>query len=273
LNAAEIVNGTGKTLDGGPITVYDAGAYAGEALVETIKANDKRFISYGVDLGTRIAVKPGASSRTERQFSAHRGVFVSKTAQIDKTIYTIKNVDAKAKTLLIERPIRPNYQLIDTAKPIETTNDVYRFEVKLAPNAQVEFPVTEENVFDSSTTISSYTPDTLRFFIQNKALSDNARKQIQGVVDLKTKLAALDSESSRLNNEVTTATREEERLRQNIESLSKVSGQQQVVQQYAAKLSASETLIGTKTDRIAQIGVERAALQADLDNRIAALEF
>lgn len=273
LNAAEIVNGTGKTLDGGPITVYDAGAYAGEALVETIKANDKRFISYGVDLGTRIAVKPGSSSRIERQITAHRGVITTKAAQVDKTIYTIKNVDSKAKTLLIERAIRPNYHLIDTAKPVETTNDVYRFEVKLAANATVEFPVTEENIYDSSITLSNYTSDNLRVFIQNKNLSDNARKQIQGVLDVKTKLAALDAEAKRLDSEITTASREEERLRQNIESLSKVSGQQQVVQQYAAKLSASETLIGTKNDRVTQIGVERAALQADLDSRIAALEF
>ena len=30
------------------------GAYAGEALMETLKASDKRLISYAVDLGTRI---------------------------------------------------------------------------------------------------------------------------------------------------------------------------------------------------------------------------
>src|ERR1039457_6298929 len=53
-NAAELTNSSGKTLDGGPITVYDAGAYAGEALMETLKASDKRLISYAVDLGTRI---------------------------------------------------------------------------------------------------------------------------------------------------------------------------------------------------------------------------
>src|ERR1035438_7044786 len=40
-NAAELTNSSGKTLDGGPITVYDAGAYAGEALMETLKASDK----------------------------------------------------------------------------------------------------------------------------------------------------------------------------------------------------------------------------------------
>ena len=58
MNAAEIANSTGKTLDGGPITVYDANTYAGEALVETLKAGDKRLITYGVDLGARVTTKP-----------------------------------------------------------------------------------------------------------------------------------------------------------------------------------------------------------------------
>ena len=42
-NAAELTNTSGKTLDGGPITVYDGGAYGGEALMETLKAKDKRL--------------------------------------------------------------------------------------------------------------------------------------------------------------------------------------------------------------------------------------
>ncbi len=62
MNAAEITNDTGKTLDGGPITVFDAGAYAGEALMETLKASDKRLISYAVDLGTRITTQFDSSS-------------------------------------------------------------------------------------------------------------------------------------------------------------------------------------------------------------------
>ena len=56
-NAAELTNATGKTLDGGPITVFDGGAYGGEALVETLKTGDKRLISYAVDLGTRITTQ------------------------------------------------------------------------------------------------------------------------------------------------------------------------------------------------------------------------
>ena len=36
MNAAELTNSTGKTLDGGPITVFDAASYAGEALMTTL---------------------------------------------------------------------------------------------------------------------------------------------------------------------------------------------------------------------------------------------
>ena len=70
-NAAELTNTSGKTLDGGPITVYDGGAYGGEALMETLKAGDKRLISYAVDLGTRITEafgsKAGGGARDPRQ--------------------------------------------------------------------------------------------------------------------------------------------------------------------------------------------------------------
>ena len=74
MDAAEITNSTGKTLDGGPITVYDANTYAGEALVETLKAGDKRLISYGVDLGTRVTTAFDSSRDAVREIHLRRGV-------------------------------------------------------------------------------------------------------------------------------------------------------------------------------------------------------
>ena len=69
-NAAELTNTSGKTLDGGPITVYDGGAYGGEALMETLKAGDKRLISYAVDLGTRITEAFGSKAAVVREIHA-----------------------------------------------------------------------------------------------------------------------------------------------------------------------------------------------------------
>jgi len=119
-NAAEIANNTGKTLDGGPITVFDGNAYAGEALMETLKAGDKRLVSYAIDLGTRVATNIDSRSDLVREIHVRRGVLTVRSAVRETKTYTIHNVDAKPKTLIVEHAIRPEFRLIQT-KPAETT--------------------------------------------------------------------------------------------------------------------------------------------------------
>jgi hypothetical protein len=273
LNAAELTNNTGKTLDGGPITVYDSGAYAGEALVETVKNGDKRFISYGVDLGTRIGTKLNSQTDDIREIHAHNGILTTLSALVQKQTYTIRNVDPRAKTLVIEYNIRPNFKLIDTAAPMETTRDVYRFEVKVPAAGNVEFPVTEENVYSRQTEVSSLTPDSMLIYIRNKVLTEAARKQLEAISDLKTRIATANSDRNRLDTDVQNVTRDEDRNRQNIASLSGVSGQQQIVQDYARKLADQETQIARLRERQTDLDNQRASLQAQLTAAIAKLDF
>ena len=272
-SAAELTNTTGKTLDGGPITVYDAGAYAGEALVETFKNADKRFINYGVDLGTRIATNLDSHNDNVRELHAHNGLLVAKAATVQKKTYSISNIDPRPKTLIIEHPVRTGYNLIDTPKPAETAHNVYRFEIKLPANGKVDFPVTEEHVYDTQTSVSSLNPDALVAWVRNKAVSDNARRQLQQIADLKTQIAAADAERHSINDQVTSLTNDEERNRQNIASLSSVSGQQQIVQDYARKLSDQEAQIAKLHDRDAALERQRTTLQSQLDVLIDKLDF
>jgi hypothetical protein len=273
LSAAELTNNTGRTLDGGPITVYDAGAYAGEALVETIKNADKRFISYGVDLGTRISTKLDSRSDNVREVHVHNGTLTSRSAVIDKKNYSVRNIDPRAKTLIIEHAIRGNYKLIDTAKPMETATNVYRFEVKVPASGSIEFPVTEENLYDQQFSVSSLSPDSLLVYIQNKTLTDAARKQLAAISDLKTQIAANATEKQELEGDIQNVTHDEDRNRQNIASLSSVSGQQQIVQEYARKLADQETQIAKLHDRQTALDTQRGSLQAQLDTAIKKLDF
>lgn len=272
-SAAELTNNTGKTLDGGPITVFDAGTYAGEALVETVKNADKRFINYGVDLGTRIATNLDSRNDAVRELHAHNGILVSKTSQVQKKTYSVHNVDPRAKTLIIEHPVRAGYALIDTAKPIETARDVYRFEMKLPANGSLEFPVIEERVYDTQISVSSLSLDGLLTYIRNKSISDTARRQLQQIADVKTHIANTESDKRSVTDQINSVTRDEERNRQNIASLSAVSGQQQLVQDYARKLSEQETQITALRDRESALDQQRASLQAQLNSLIEKLDF
>ena len=272
-NAAELTNNTGKTLDGGPITVFDAGTYAGEALVETVKNSDKRFISYGVDLGTRIATNFDSRNDAVRELHAHNGILTTKLAQVQKKTYSAQNVDPRSKTLIIEHPVRAGYVLIDTVKPTETARDVYRFELKLPASGSLDFPVTEERIYDTQTSVSSLNPDGLLTYIRNKSISDAARKQLQQISDIKTQIANADADKHSVTDQINNVTRDEERNRQNIASLSPVSGQQQLVQDYARKLSEQETQISTLRDRESALDRQRAALQTQLNGLMEKLDF
>jgi hypothetical protein len=272
MNAAEITNSTGKTLDGGPLTIYDAGAYAGEALVETVKQGDKRLISYAVDLGTRITTAFDSKGEIVRELHLRRGILTSRVAAQETRTYTIKNVDAKPKTLIIEHPVRPQYTLLER-KPSEKTPRAYRFEVKLAAGAEEKFPVVEERLYDQTYAVSNLTPDVIVTFTRNKNLSDAARKQLEQIAAQKRQIAEMDGDIRRTDAGVNDLVRDQERMRNNIGSLNQVSGQQQQVQTYAKQLAVQEAQIATLRDHSAEVKKKKAAAESALNALIESTDF
>ena len=270
--AAELTNNTGKTLDGGPITVAQAGAYAGEALMETFKAGDKRLISYAVDLGTRITTKLDSGAAVTRQITARRGVITTRSAVEMKTVYTVNNVDARAKTLVVEHPLSPGVKLVSPAAA-ETTASDYRFSVSLPANGGQTLTVVEERELRQATQVSSLTPDALFSYLENKALSASARKQLEAIAAQKREVAAVDAEAQALNTEMAGITRDQERIRQNLSALRQVAGQEQRVQGYAAELQKGDTRMVQARDRQAELQKRKAALEAQVQSLIEGLDF
>jgi hypothetical protein len=271
-NAAELTNSSGKTLDGGPITVYDAGAYAGEALMETLKASDKRLISYAVDLGTRITEAFGSKAAIVREIHASRGILNTKYAAEETRTYTVRNVDQKAKTLIVEHPLRPGYTLL-SQKPAEKTATNYRFELALAAGATREFVVNEERVYDQSIAVTNLSPDILVSYLQNRSLTAAGSQQLQRIVDQKRLIAENDRALQDADAQTRGLNADEDRVRRNIQSLNNVAGQQQQVQTYARQLDAQEQQLAGLRDKQAELQKKRSALQTELDKLVEALTF
>lgn len=272
MNAAELSNSTMKTLDGGPITVFDAGTYAGEALMTSVKAGDKRLISYSVDLGTRVTTKFDSSREIVREIHVNRGVLTARFGADETKTYTIRNVDQKPKTLIIEHTERPGYHLI-TLKPSETTTNAYRFEVKLGPDSSEKFPVAEEHVYETTTSVSNLIPDVLLAYVQNKALPDTARNQLQQILDAKRQIADLQNQIHQLNSDISDIVADQNRIRENIQSLNRVSGQQDQVQTYARQLAAQESALASSRDKLSDLKKQKAAAETRLEGLIENLNF
>ena len=270
--AAELTNKTGKTLDGGPITVFDSNAYAGEALVETVKTGDKRLISYGIDLGTRVTTGIDSGNQRYLEYRATRGSLIIKTGIEETTTYTIKNIDNRAKTLIIEHPLRPEYKLLNQ-KPVEVTGSMQRFSVALKPASTETFVVKEDFMHDEYVSVSSMTPDAILAMTQNRALSAAAKQQLERIAAQKKAVAEADRAIRGAEQRIQSLATDQERLRQNISSLNSISGQQEVVQRYARDLAAREQQIVTLRDQAAEQRTKKSALESELNAMLEKLEF
>ena len=270
LNAVEITNDSGKTLDGGAVTVLDAGAYAGEALFETIKDDDKRLISYAVDLGMRITTAYNSSSKLLSDFTLRRGVLTTRWARKEVRTFTIRNVDQKAKTVIIEVPVRAGYKPIGN-EPDEKTATAYRYEVDVPAGETVNFPVTEENEYSQTLSVTNQTYDQLVTYVRNKKLNAEGREKLGQIADVKRNIANTDREIQLLELQIKELFEDQERLRRNISSLRSVSGQQAQVQNYALKLSEQEVELTSMRDRQAELRRQRSDLQTELNTLIETL--
>ncbi len=270
--AAELTNKTGKTLDGGPITVFDSNAYAGEALVETVKTGDKRLISYGIDLGTRVTTGIDSGNQRYLEYRATRGSLIIKTGIEETTTYTIKNIDNRAKTLIIEHPLRSEYKLLNQ-KPVEVTGSMQRFSVALKPASTETFVVKEDFMHDEYVSVSSMTPDAILAMTQNRALSAAAKQQLERIAAQKKAVAEADRAIRGAEQRIQSLSTDQERLRQNISSLNSISGQQEVVQRYARDLAAREQQIVTLRDQAAEQRTKKSALESELNAMLEKLEF
>jgi hypothetical protein len=271
-NAAEITNNSGKTLDGGPLTIFDGNTYAGEALMETAKAGDKRLISYAVDLGTRVTTAFDSSSSVVREIKASRGVLTARTAVRETRTFTIQNVDAKAKTLIVEHPARPGYKLL-TQAPAEKTASAYRFSVALAPAGETKFAIEEERLLDQTYSITSVNADFLGQFVQNRAISPQGRAQLQTILDKKRELSGVTSDLAAAQRNIDGLFRDQQRIRENLAALNRVSGQQEQVQRYSKQLADQEAQLTALRDRQADLEKRKAALESEIASLIEKMEF
>jgi len=165
-NAAELTNATGKTLDGGPITVFDGGAYGGEALVETLKTGDKRFISYAVDLGRasrRSSIPGGCGARDP---SSAR-ILTARTAAVET-----KRTRSQCRSEAQDADHRASRAPWLSAIGAQAGGD-YRLGVALRSEARAgrdgEISGDEERVYDQTFGITNLTPDVLLSYVQTVA--------------------------------------------------------------------------------------------------------
>lgn len=272
-DAVLLTNSSGVTLDGGAITVFEGDRYVGEALVETLKSGDGRPVSFAMDLGTRVTTAFDSKQDQVYAVKVRRGIITTNSKNVEVRTYTIRSTDGKPKTLIVEHPVRPGWKLSGVLKPEETTAQHYRFRVALPAQQTAKLAVSEEFEISNTIALTNLNSDLLANFARNKALTPQAQKQLESILALKDRIADSQRKIAARQEEINELHRDQDRLRQNLNNLRGLPGQEAQVNRYAAKLAEQEKVVEGMQSALTGERQRARQLQDELDRTLATLEI
>jgi len=250
--------------------VIDGDAYAGEALMQRLKPSEDRLISFALDLGTLVNTQEEEDQRPTYMVKIHNGVAATYYFNIRKKTYTIVNQTDQPRTVYLEHPISQSdyWSLSDeTPKPADKTATHYRFRVSVAAHQKIEFPVLERKEQYDSFSLSDFNRGQLDLFISRRYIDEQTRQTLEKLVDLKAQVLNVDAQLQETNREATAIAQDQQRLRENIKTLTSTAEAKQLITRYVAKANEQE-------NRLEQLEKERKKLTEDrsrLQNELAAL--
>jgi len=110
-------------------------------------------------------------------------------------------------------------------------------------------------------------------WVASNRLSAEAKQVLNAIAGLRRQIAESNNTIKTLNQQVTEATADQERVRRNLSSLNSVSGQQERVQKYASDLANLDGRVVSLRDQIAAETRKRDGLNQQLSQRIDSASF
>jgi hypothetical protein len=272
LRALWLTNSSALTLDEGSFSVIEDEAFAGEGLIDAIKPGEKRLLSYAVDLGVRVDRKAESQPQRVTRVRISRGVMIQTSETHQETSYTIRNDDITPRSVLIEHPLQPGWQLSDqTPKPEETTSSAYRFRQAVDPKATVKFAALESRPIETRYELTNLTNDQIVFFERQKSINPEVEAALKKIIEQKGQVVALDAQISAKNAETKKIYDDQSRIRENLKALKGTPEERALTQRYIQQLADQETRLEAIQHETADLTSKREQAQATLDAMVNSL--
>ena len=269
MRGVEMVNSTKLQLIPGPISVYDGGAYAGDAQIGQVAAGEKRLLAYAVDLDVSHT-RNDSSESTVQKIRVVKGLVEFVSLQRRTQAYTFANKDAKrGRRLIVEHPRDSQWELKAPAKADETTGVTNRFEVSIEPAKSADLKIIEERTDRTAYGITTIDLRTFGQYVTNGKASKAVQEAIRGAAERQNAISAAQRTIESLERERQTITADQDRLRQNMNSIDR---QSDLYRRYMQKFGEQETRMESIFTEVAAAQSAREKAQAEFDAYVSNLE-
>ncbi len=270
LHGLKLKNSTPFDLMGGPLTVFEEGSYAGDARIDTLSAGAERLISFAVDLGTEVALSSRSVPETLLSVRIVKGTLISTLSQRAESTYKIKNSDDRSRSVLVEHPLNPDWDLVAPARAEETTRSAYRFLVEVAPGKTEELLVAQERQIDRTVLLTNINDNQITYFISARNVDARVKRALEGLAERKNALSQTVSRRQEEERKVNAIHKEQSRIRENMARLDRDSD---LYKRYVSLLDEQEDQLESSLETIEELRARELEQRRELDRYILSLDL
>jgi hypothetical protein len=250
LNGARLKNTTGKHLLQGPITVLDANTYGGDARIDNLLPDQDRLISYAIDLQVQVNATNQRQESRIQTGKLVKGVLQLTRKRVFTQEYVLENKADRDRVLIIEHPFRKEWKLVDSPKPLETTDTYYRFRESVPAGKTGTLRVQEEIIQGETIAILTSDLGQLAFYSRMGEIPQEVRDALVKAMSLKSAIVDTERQIKERQQQLAEITQEQQRIRENMASVSQTS---QYYTRLLIKLNDQETAIEKLQGELAQL--------------------
>ncbi len=278
LAAVSMKNDGNTGLPPGILTLYNQTAngliFIGDADMPLVPKGENRFISFALDTKTKID-RMTQDDRHLGTITIVKGILHQKTVSNNTTTYTIKAPPDEERTIVIEHPRREGWELVKpdglAAEPDKTSNS-YRLRVDVPAGKDKTLKVTLTRADTETIALVQDSPQDLdtRMAAAGKDLPEETRRALEKVKQLQAAVFAPQQEMNNIQQERQTIFSNQERIRQNLQS---VSTNTPIGKRYMDQLDKEEDKLNALTKREEEARAKLNEAQKALQDYVADLNL
>ena len=262
------------TFDGGSFSVLENEVFAGEGLTDAIKPGERRLLSYATDLGLLVEAQSNSRPQHVTLAKISKGILTQVSRLEERTLYTVRNQDAAARTLVVEHPARMGWSLSKGAKePEEKAPGIYRFRLEVPAKATASLPVEEARTLDVTYSISDLNTDQIELFVKTKTITPEMAQALEKIMDQKAVVAKLEEEMENRQKDIDRIVEDQGRLRENMKALRGSAEEKALLQRYTKQLDEQETQLEALRKTIRDTEAQRDKANEQLEKMIDELQI
>jgi len=263
-------NGSGLTLERGPVTVLDAGEYVGEAVLAFTAASGEIVVPYAVELGAKVRESNGSRREIHRVFLKDRYLHFEEW-NVRWREYHLSNKSANPITVLVEHPRLLQYDLFDTAPPKERTDDHLRFEVQAPPWGEASLKVQERQLLHRRDEVRGQSHKALQHYVQQGLLDRKVYDEVHKLLTLHDTVADHERQLQQIEKDREKIYKAQQQVRGNMQALSQTGKEGELRARYVGQIEATEVQLRKLEEGEAELKTAIKKVEDQIAARLEAL--